>query len=67
MNVNPQSWTPGRPRRYHRPMVTDLNVGDPLLLPQAHRQLKPQLPRLEILGGCCGTDARHVAALWAVA
>jgi homocysteine S-methyltransferase len=44
----------------------DLDEGDPVLLAQAHRQLKPLLPRLEILGGCCGTDARHVAALWAV-
>lgn len=45
----------------------DLDEGDPLLLAQAHRRVKPLLPRLAILGGCCGTDARHVAALWAVA
>jgi homocysteine S-methyltransferase len=44
----------------------DLDEGDPLLLAQAHRKLKPLLPQLAILGGCCGTDARHVAALWAV-
>ena len=25
-----------------------------------------RLPGLRILGGCCGTDARHVAALWGV-
>ena len=22
------------------------------------------LPSLAIVGGCCGTDARHVSALW---
>jgi methionine synthase I (cobalamin-dependent) len=22
------------------------------------------LPALAIVGGCCGTDARHVSALW---
>jgi hypothetical protein len=24
------------------------------------------LPNLSIVGGCCGTDARHVAQLWQV-
>jgi homocysteine S-methyltransferase len=24
------------------------------------------LPSLRVVGGCCGTDARHVAALWGV-
>jgi homocysteine S-methyltransferase len=43
----------------------ELDEGDPVLLAQAHRRLKPLLPNLKILGGCCGTDARHVAALWA--
>jgi homocysteine S-methyltransferase len=47
--------------------AADLDEGDPVLLAQAHRRLKPLLPRLAILGGCCGTDARHVASLWAVA
>ncbi len=28
--------------------------------------LEEHLPALEIVGGCCGTDARHVAALWGV-
>jgi homocysteine S-methyltransferase len=34
------------------------------LLTTTHEQLKPLLPNLSIVGGCCGTDARHVAALW---
>ena len=24
------------------------------------------LPALRVVGGCCGTDARHVAAMWGV-
>ena len=46
--------------------ATELDAGDPGLLATAHERLKPLLPRLSILGGCCGTDARHVAALWNV-
>jgi S-methylmethionine-dependent homocysteine/selenocysteine methylase len=36
------------------------------LLVSSHRTLEEHLPALEIVGGCCGTDARHVAALWGV-
>jgi homocysteine S-methyltransferase len=46
--------------------ATDLDDGDPAGLAAGHRRLEPLLPRLPILGGCCGTDARHVAALWNV-
>ena len=28
--------------------------------------LRATLPNLRIVGGCCGTDSRHVAALWGV-
>ena len=34
------------------------------LLADRHRQLAGDLPALAIVGGCCGTDARHVDALW---
>jgi S-methylmethionine-dependent homocysteine/selenocysteine methylase len=44
-----------------------LDEGDVELLVSTHRQLEALLPALEIVGGCCGTDARHVAALWGVA
>jgi methionine synthase I (cobalamin-dependent) len=27
----------------------------------AKKQLKPRLRRVNVLGGCCGTDQRHVA------
>jgi homocysteine S-methyltransferase len=26
--------------------------------------LRHHLPNLSLIGGCCGTDARHVAAMW---
>jgi S-methylmethionine-dependent homocysteine/selenocysteine methylase len=44
-----------------------LDEGDLDVLVPAHRTLEEQLPGLRIVGGCCGTDVRHVAALWAVA
>jgi homocysteine S-methyltransferase len=43
-----------------------LDEGDLDVLVQSHRELEGHLPALEIVGGCCGTDARHVAALWGV-
>ena len=43
-----------------------LDEGDLGVLVPAHRALEQQLPALEIVGGCCGTDSRHVAALWGV-
>jgi S-methylmethionine-dependent homocysteine/selenocysteine methylase len=43
-----------------------LDEGDLDLLVTTHRELEDLLPALEIVGGCCGTDARHVAALWGV-
>jgi S-methylmethionine-dependent homocysteine/selenocysteine methylase len=43
----------------------ELDEGDPAALAAAHRKLAPLLPGLSVVGGCCGTDARHVAALWA--
>ncbi|MDG4825585.1 homocysteine S-methyltransferase family protein [Asanoa sp. WMMD1127] len=46
--------------------ATELDEGDPTALAHAHDALRPHLPNLSLLGGCCGTDARHVAALWGV-
>jgi homocysteine S-methyltransferase len=43
-----------------------LDEGELDVLVPAHRRLEQQLPALEVVGGCCGTDARHVAALWDV-
>jgi len=38
----------------------DLDVGDPVELGEQHALLKRRLPRLNVMGGCCGTDHRHV-------
>jgi homocysteine S-methyltransferase len=43
-----------------------LDEGDLEVLVPAHRLVEERLPHLEVVGGCCGTDARHVAALWDV-
>lgn len=42
---------------------TDLDDGDPARLGEEYRELKQLLPKLNILGGCCGTDHRHVQAI----
>jgi S-methylmethionine-dependent homocysteine/selenocysteine methylase len=41
----------------------DLDRGDPLALGEAYGSLTARLPGLRVLGGCCGTDHRHVAAI----
>jgi S-methylmethionine-dependent homocysteine/selenocysteine methylase len=41
----------------------DLDDGDPLELAEQYRELRTRLPHLTVLGGCCGTDHRHVAAI----
>jgi len=40
-----------------------LDAGDPEDLGRRYRQLLAALPHLKVLGGCCGTDHRHVAAI----
>jgi S-methylmethionine-dependent homocysteine/selenocysteine methylase len=44
----------------------ELDTGDLGLLSRSYDELRPLLPGLRVVGGCCGTDARHVAALWGV-
>ncbi len=39
---------------------SELDVGDPAGLGADHARLKRRLPRINVLGGCCGTDERHV-------
>lgn len=43
--------------------ATELDDGDPVEFAAAQRRLSARLPHVSILGGCCGTDARHIAAL----
>lgn len=44
----------------------ELDEGDLGLLASSFDDLRPLLPGLRVVGGCCGTDTRHVAALWGV-
>jgi S-methylmethionine-dependent homocysteine/selenocysteine methylase len=41
----------------------ELDDGDPDDLGARYSALRTALPRLNVLGGCCGTDHRHVAAI----
>lgn len=43
--------------------ATDLDEGDPARFGVQSAQLLAQLPALTVLGGCCGTDARHIEAV----
>ena len=43
--------------------ATELDAGDPADLAQRYVALAEQLPNLGVLGGCCGTDDRHVGAI----
>ncbi|QFI65485.1 putative homocysteine S-methyltransferase [Sinorhizobium alkalisoli] len=40
-----------------------LDVGDMRDLAQRYRALTGRMPHLRILGGCCGTDHRHIEAI----
>jgi homocysteine S-methyltransferase len=43
--------------------ATELDAGDPEALAEDYRALMAALPRLTVVGGCCGTDHRHLAAI----
>lgn len=38
----------------------DLDMGNPVELGMQYSRLKDLLPNLKVMGGCCGTDHRHV-------
>jgi len=44
-------------------VMTQLDSGDPHDLAECYRRLRTPLSRLNVLGGCCGTDHRHVMAM----
>jgi homocysteine S-methyltransferase len=52
-------------RRSHGELddAPDLDDGDPFELAAGYQQLRTVAPNLTILGGCCGTDVRHVRAI----
>jgi S-methylmethionine-dependent homocysteine/selenocysteine methylase len=41
----------------------ELDDGDPADLGARYAALRSRLPNLNVLGGCCGTDHRHVGAI----
>ena len=41
----------------------DLDQGDPDDLAERYRALRPLMPGLTVVGGCCGTDERHIEAI----
>ena len=41
----------------------DLDDGDPVELAGEYSELRGPLPKLNVLGGCCGTDARHIGEI----
>jgi S-methylmethionine-dependent homocysteine/selenocysteine methylase len=43
--------------------MTELDSGDPDELARHYRDIRGGLPNLRVIGGCCGTDLRHVTAI----
>ena len=41
----------------------ELDEGNPSELGAEFRDLRARFPQLNVLGGCCGTDHRHIAAI----
>ncbi len=52
-------------RRSHAELdaAPDLDDGDPVELGGEYREIVAAMPWINVLGGCCGTDHRHVAAI----
>jgi len=52
-------------RRSHEELeeAGDLDSGDPVDFGVQNTRLRASLPNVRVLGGCCGTDHRHVAEL----
>lgn len=43
--------------------MTELDDGNPEELAHMYRHIRESLPGITVLGGCCGTDLRHIAAI----
>jgi homocysteine S-methyltransferase len=41
----------------------ELDAGDPIALAAHYQELERLLPNLTVVGGCCGTDHRHVGEI----
>lgn len=44
-------------------VMTELDDGSPAELGAEYRELVARFPQLTVLGGCCGTDIRHVTEI----
>ena len=40
--------------------ATELDDGDPIEVGMQHGELRRRFPHINVIGGCCGTDHRHV-------
>jgi homocysteine S-methyltransferase len=40
--------------------ATELDSGNPIAFGREHAELQSRFPQFTILGGCCGTDLRHI-------
>jgi len=49
-------------RRSHADLdaAAELDDGDPVELGQQYRDLRARFPQIPVVGGCCGTDHRHI-------
>ncbi|HEV7435975.1 MAG TPA: homocysteine S-methyltransferase family protein [Pseudorhizobium sp.] len=43
--------------------ATELDLGDPVDLAQRYRSLRSTYLSMRVIGGCCGTDHRHIQAI----
>jgi homocysteine S-methyltransferase len=43
--------------------ATELDAGDPVDLAASYARLRDEHPWISVLGGCCGTDERHIDAI----
>ena len=56
---------PNASRRSHQELndSPDLDAGDPVELGHQYRDIVRANPQINVLGGCCGTDHRHVECI----
>jgi homocysteine S-methyltransferase len=49
-------------RRSHAELddATELDAGDPVEFGREYAEIRSRFPQLTVLGGCCGTDIRHI-------
>lgn len=44
-------------------VATELDAGNPVELGALYADLRARFPQINVLGGCCGTDHRHIEAI----